>query len=624
LKRFVDLAGIELKNGIWEPTVNFSPNNNILIVDDDLGQLSILKTILEFEKFAPRTCTSGDEAIKMLRDEPINVVLLDLRLENENGMALLNEMQRINPDIKVIIHTAYASVESAIDAINKKVFAYVRKMDPPHLLVAQVHQAFYEYYNDYIRKLELYFFRVQKMEALGRLAGGVAHEFNNLLTAIMTYAAIGLTQQQVDDPIRQQLVGIEAAAERAARLVRQLLIFSRQQSAEFKVIDLNEVVSSMYNLLARLVSEKAELIYSPGVGPQPIRADWGQIEQILLNLILNARDAMPQGGQITIKTSSVSLSQQTVDSLAPPPAVAGSYVVLKVSDTGIGMPAEIREQIFEPLFTTKSREEGSGMGLAMVFGAVKQHGGWIEVQSEVGVGTTFSLFFPQAVPRQEGVSSPPGQASQAQPAQGSETILLVESEPLVREAARQMLATLGYQVLACEKSAQARHLALIHSGPIDLLMTDLILHDINGRDLATQIRSYRPDIKVLYCSAFVENVGGKEGDDEKELNFLLKPFSLQTLAAKLREIFDKKISLGPGLKSAGIDTEALRRLPPQLIDELIHAVLELDQQQMGAVIARIIPVDSVLGNVLKAHADCLQYTSILSALQRVAPNKEQL
>ena len=384
------------------------------------------------------------------------------------------------------------------------------------------------------RTLEERLRQAQKMEAVGRLAGGVAHDFNNLLMVIRGYTELLLGRLDPSTPLRRNIEEIQKAADRATSLTRQLLAFSRQQVLEPKVLDLNAVVAGVEKMLRRLIGEDIEVVTALASELGQVKVDPSQIEQIILNLAVNARDAMPQGGALTIETANVELAEAYArqhTSVQP-----GSYVLLAISDTGCGMDAGTQARIFEPFFTTKEKGKGTGLGLATVYGIVKQSGGYIWVYSEPGHGTTFKIYLPrvaEATPVQE-----VGQAFSPPPA-GSETILLVEDEDGVRKLGREFLESTGYTVLEAQNGAEAIQVANRHMGLIHLMVTDVVMPQMSGRELAHRLAPVRPEMKVLYMSGYTDNAVVRRGILDRGTAFLQKPFPLSGLARKVREVLEE-------------------------------------------------------------------------------------
>lgn len=389
------------------------------------------------------------------------------------------------------------------------------------------------------KRLEEQFRQAQKMEAVGRLSGGVAHDFNNLLGVIIGYGEVVQEGTVQESPLRPCVDEMLKAAHRAASLTRQLLAFSRQQVMDPRILDLNAVVKDMEKMLKRLIGEDVQLKTQLDPALARIKADQGQIEQVVMNLAVNARDAMPQGGQLMLETSNVYLDEDFVRRY-PYPVLTGDYVLFTVTDTGIGMDAVTRARVFEPFFTTKDKGKGTGLGLSMVYGVVKQSGGYIEVLSEPGAGAMFKIFLPKAVEVAE-----VQRQSVDMPAtlQGSETLLLVEDEDSLRKLSRHLLELCGYQVLEADSGAEALTVARDHRGKIDLLLTDVVMPGMSGRTLAEQLESERPDMRVVYMSGYTGKTVGDHGVLAEGCFFLPKPFTREALARKIREALDVSMIL---------------------------------------------------------------------------------
>ena len=384
------------------------------------------------------------------------------------------------------------------------------------------------------KQLEEQFHQAQKMEAVGRLAGGVAHDFNNLLTAILGSADLVLDSLTPGVPAREELEEIRKAALRAADLTRQLLAFSRQQVIAPTALNPNEVVANMDKLLRRLLGEDVELRTRLTPDLVTVKADPSQLEQVVLNLAVNARDAMPNGGKLTIETQNVELDAAYVRGHIS--AQPGPYAMIAVSDTGVGMDAATQARIFEPFFTTKEIGKGTGLGLATVYGIVKQSGGWIWVYSEPGQGTTFKIYLPRVT---EAV--PPAAVTPAPPAsvRGSETILLVEDDEMIRNLVQKVLQANGYRVLVAANGRDAERVAGQHEGPIHLLMTDVVMPGMNGREVAERLAAARAGVRVLYLSGYTDDAIVHHGVLEPGVAFLQKPFTPAVLGRRVREVLDR-------------------------------------------------------------------------------------
>ncbi len=386
------------------------------------------------------------------------------------------------------------------------------------------------------RALEQQLRQAQKMEAVGRLAGGIAHDFNNLLMVISGYSEFLLGQLGDEPTLRGHAQEIANAAGRATSLTRQLLAFSRKQMLAPKIVDLNSVVTENVKMLTRLIGEDIDLVMVPGPDIGAVKADPGQIEQVIMNLAVNARDAMPHGGKLTIETANVTLDATYARFHSP--VKPGDYVMLAISDTGVGMDADTQAHIFEPFYTTKGLK-GTGLGLSTVYGIVKQSEGYIWLYSEAGKGTSFKIYLPRFSATGEVPVTQPALAAEAdQPAPGHETILLVEDEENLRRLAHQYLENQGYTVIDAPDGATAIQISQAHKGPIHLLLTDVIMPGMNGRELANQVSPTRPEMRVLYMSGYTENHIGHNGTLDQGITLLQKPFTLPALKAKVREMLD--------------------------------------------------------------------------------------
>ena len=382
------------------------------------------------------------------------------------------------------------------------------------------------------RSLEAQFRQAQKLEAVGRLAGGVAHDFNNLLTVIMSYADFVLDALPSGETIRQDVEQIRTAGASAAQLTRQLLAFSRRQVLAPRVLSLNGVVTDAAKMMKRLLGDDIRLVttLSPQLGL--VKADAGQIEQVIMNLAVNARDAMPEGGQLTIETANVDMAEEYLREHAV--ARAGRYVMFAVTDSGVGMDEQTKAHMFEPFFTTKEAGKGTGLGLATVYGIVKQSGGFVWVYSEAGRGTTFKIYLPRTDQSPEPVDGAVHTAS----LRGTETVLVVDDAPAVRTAVRAVLERHGYVVVEATNGEAALQLAMKHRGPLDLLITDVVMPGLSGRDVAGNLSSQRPGVRVLYISGYADDAIVRHGVLEPGIRFMQKPFAPDALAQKVREVLD--------------------------------------------------------------------------------------
>jgi len=422
---------------------------------------------------------------------------------------------------------SYRIVSSPVRDAEGKVLAAVAMVDDVSRLTA----------------IEQQLGQTAKLEAMGLLAGGIAHDFNNLLVVINGYSRMIIDALDEDSPLRRDAEQVLTAGQRAARLTRQLLAFSRHQNPEPVVLNINHLTEGLSDMLQRIIGE--DVVLRCGLSPDlwNVRADPAQIEQVLMNLTVNARDAMPQGGRLTIETRNVTLDEERADAYGR--ITAGPYVMLAVSDTGCGIPPEARDHIFDPFFTTKGTSKGTGLGLAMVYGTVRQHGGAIRVHSKPGRGTTFKIYLPRAAADGE----PLAPAGLERPTGGSETILLVEDEEAVRSLTERVLAQQGYEVLSASGPREAEAIFERHENAVALLLTDVVMPDSDGPALYARLRARNPELCVLYVSGHTESKFVRHGFRQPEADFLQKPFTPEALARKVREVLDAgspEVSRGRG------------------------------------------------------------------------------
>jgi len=391
-----------------------------------------------------------------------------------------------------------------------------------------------------LKRMEAQLQQAQKMESVGRLAGGVAHDFNNMLAVILGHVEMALEDLDPAAPLHASLQSVQYAAERSAALTRQLLAFARKQTVSPKVIDLNETVEGMLKMLRRLIGEDIDLLWQPGRNLKPVKVDPSQLDQLLVNLCVNARDAIAGVGKVTIETDAKTFDEAyCADHLGSLP---GEYVLLEVSDDGCGMDKNLLDHIFEPFFTTKEQGKGTGLGLASVFGMVKQNNGFINVYSEPGQGTTFKIYLPAYAEKTTGEEA---KVPNLPTEHGNETVLLVEDEPAILEMTTIMLGRLGYTVVAATSPGEAIRLAREHRGRIDLFVTDVVMPEMNGRELASKLLSHYPDLKQLFMSGYTANVIAHHGVLDEGVHFIQKPFSMSDLGRKLREVM-KGVQVNPG------------------------------------------------------------------------------
>ncbi len=384
------------------------------------------------------------------------------------------------------------------------------------------------------KRMEAQYRQAQKMEAVGRLAGGIAHDLNNILGVIIGYSEISQDQLEASHPLINNFLQIKTAADRAASLTRELLAFSRQQVSYPRAIDLNQVVEKLRDILQRAVGEDVTIVFRPGVGLGTIKVDVGQVEQVLMNLIVNARDAMPDGGQISIETGNVELDESY--RRKHDPVQPGHYVVLSVSDTGCGMDDFTKARIFEPFYTTKEAGKGTGLGLSTVYGIIKQSGGYIWVYSEPEIGTTFKIYFPHVNEVAEAITPP---KKRTRPKGGSETILLVEDDEPLRELVALSLRNAGYSVRESDSAAKALALMKDNEGSIHLLLTDMVMPETSGMQLLKLLKSSNPHLKVILMSGYAADVIARHGPIPPDTPFIEKPFTQDSLLSRIRSLLDE-------------------------------------------------------------------------------------
>ena len=478
--------------------------------------------------------------VAALKEGRMDLILADYSIPGFDGMTALTLARQHCPDVPFLFVSATIGEELAIDAMHQGATDYVLKQRLGRL-VPSVQRALRELDDraerkraeEALRQSEKQFRQSQKMEAVGRLAGGIAHDFNNLLTVIMGYSQVLLTELGPQHPLCGKIEETLKAGEKAATLIRQLLTFSSKQSLDPKVLSLNTAVTSLESLLRRLIGEDIHLVCTLDPANGRLRADQAQLEQVLVNLVVNARDAMPKGGTLTIETAQVELTSSPVYHLTP--ILPGPYVRLTVSDTGCGMDRKTQSHIFEPFFTTKGEGKGSGLGLSTVYGIVTQCGGAIDVTSRVSHGTRFDLYFPSA--ESDIITTAPTQLL-GQSQRGTETILLVEDEPSVRLLVRDELRKLGYRVLEAKNGIEACLLATQQAGSFQLLLTDVVMPGMAGRELAQHLSVIKPDLRTLFMSGYMDDVGIMAGQEEGTSSFLQKPFTPEVLARAVRNLLD--------------------------------------------------------------------------------------
>ena len=494
-----------------------------------------------------------EDFLAALRQGGFSLILADTTVPDFDGAAALDLARALHPDVPFLFVSGMQGEEFAVDMMQRGATDYISKQRLGRL-VPSVRRTLRELderlerkrAEDALRMSEKQLRQAQKMEAVGRLAGGLAHDFNNLLTVIMGHSQVLLDELSVGSPIRAKIEEMQKAGERAANLIRQLMAFSRKQPMEPNVLPLNSVIGNVEGMLRRLIGEDIQLVIRPDPHNGHVKADPGQLEQVLMNLVVNARDAMPNGGLLAIETSQVELARTPMHHLHPLPL--GHYVKLTVTDTGCGMNTDVLGHLFEPFFTTKEAHKGTGLGLSTVFGIVTTYGGGIDVWSQVGHGTTFDLYFPRATPQTTATST---DSPQAQPRQGSETILLVEDDNGVRDLVRRELLKTGYQVIEAKNGVEACLTATQQSYHVDLLLTDVVMPGMNGRELAEHLAVIKPNLRVLFMSGYLDDISVNSGMDPHRTTFLQKPFTPDLLLRTVRALLD---SSAPGTGPAHVQT----------------------------------------------------------------------
>ena len=530
----------------------------ILIVEDNASDAELMVHELYRAGFDPHWLRVETEADYLNNLSPdLDLILSDYAMPQFSGLRALALLKQRGLEIPFIIVSGTIDEETAVTTMQQGAADYLLK-DRIARLGPAVCRAMKEVEERVEhRRLEAQFIEVQKMEVIGQLASGVAHDFNNILAVIIGYSDLMMEELGPDDPLRKLAEEIRHASERATGLTRQLLVFSRRQTVQPAVLDLNDVVKDLEKMLRRLVDEHIEMTIVPGKQIGRIKADSGYVGQVLMNLVVNARDAMPNGGQLTIATSNVTLDEhylpRGVTSAATPGmetsstpqgkrthtgAIPGDYVMISVSDTGTGMTDEVKAHLFEAFFTTKPKGKGTGLGLAICQTIVQQSGGHIGIYSEAGKGTTFKIYFPR-------VEQPLEVAARPLPTgplpRGTETLLVVEDEPSVRHLAAGMLEAQGYTVLRAVNGQDALRTVHEHNGsPIRLVVTDVIMPLMGGKVMADWLKTTCPGLKILFTSGYTDDTIAQHGVLEPGVEFLAKPYTHATLARKVRELLDEK------------------------------------------------------------------------------------
>ena len=515
----------------------------ILHLEDEPADAALVQSVLEAEgiRCAATRVEKRDDFVAALERGGIDLILSDCALPAFDGMSALKIARTRWPEIPLIFVSGTLGEERAIESLKSGATDYVLKERLARLAPA-VRRAMQEVEERAERRrLEAQFIEAQKMEVIGQLAGGVAHDFNNLLAIIMGYSDLTIQKSGDNQEIRSHLETIRSTAERAAGLTRQLLIFSRKQTVQPSVLDLNAVVQELQKMLRRLINENIEMKIVPGKDSGRVKADSGYVGQVLMNLVVNARDAMPNGGKITVATSNATLDDHYAR--LHPGAIPGQYVMLNVSDTGSGMTDEVKAHLFEAFFTTKPKGKGTGLGLATCRTIVQLSGGHICVDSEVGHGTTFQIYFPRVG---QPADVPAGAIRTGPLPRGQETLLLVEDEPSLRHLACDVLEAQGYHVLRAGNGQEGLRVARGLKGqPLGLVITDVIMPQMGGKVMAEWLKTANPNLKILFTSGYTDDAIAQYGIIGSGVEFLPKPYAASALICKVREMLDSELKTTP-------------------------------------------------------------------------------
>jgi len=514
------------------------PPLKILHLEDEDTDAALIRGVLEADGVpcAIERVSTREAFIDALQARQFDLILSDYALPAFDGMTALEMARKEVPEVPFILVSGTLGEDLAVESLKNGATDYVIKGRFPRLAPA-VRRAMRDAHDRAERKrLEEQFVQSQKMEVLGQLAGGVAHDFNNILGVIMGYSDLMVCTLSPSDPMHDHAREIRDAAELAAGLTRQLLIFSRKQKVESVVLDLAKVVADMEKMVRQLIGENIELNIVPTKASGRVKADAGYAGQVLMNMAVNARDAMPHGGRLSIEIHDVTLTEE--DARAHCDAVVGDHVMISISDTGTGMTPEVKAKLFEPFFTTKERGKGTGLGLATCHTIVRQAGGHIDVESEFGKGTTFKVYFPRIDHALEiGVAA----TDESTLPRGNETVLFVEDQTAVRDLACSVLESHGYRVLRAANGQEGLHVADEHEGtPISLVVTDVVMPQMGGKVMVEWLKATYPDLKVLFTSGYTDDAIAHHGVLDPGVAFLSKPYGLAGLMRKVREVLDEK------------------------------------------------------------------------------------
>ncbi len=528
---------------------------HVLLVENNPADVRLIRELLATDgesRFEIKCVQRLSDAIELARQGPFYIILLNLELPDSSGLETLRAMRRADTDIPIVVLTGNDDERMGLAAIQEGAQDYIMKGHMSdqvsglllarvlcyalgrHMAMERLLKAKEEWertFNAERENLESQLRQAQKMEAVGQLAGGIAHDFNNMLAVINGHSQMLLKEIASSNPMYDSVMEIRKAGQRSADLTHQLLAFARKQPISMKELNIADSIESMLNMLHRLLGENIELQWKPAAKLWTVKMDSSHLDQILTNLLINARDAVADGGKVTIETYNSKLDPAYCK--AHIEFVPGEYVVLSVGDNGCGMDKETISHLFDPFFTTKKTENGTGLGLSTVFGIVKQNNGCINVYSEIGLGSTFKIYLPRYKSENKETDETPGSSEILR---GNETILLVEDEASLLCLTKMQLEHMGYAVLAADSPAKAIKLAKEDEGDIHLLMTDVVLPGMNGQDLGKRITAMRPKIKCLFMSGYTSHVMANSGILDKGINFIEKPFTEEGLSATLRKV----------------------------------------------------------------------------------------
>jgi len=530
----------------------------ILIVDDEADSLTVLGDLASSWGYNVETYSSAAPALDALRKRNFEIILTDLMMPETDGIGLLKAAILIDPLITGVIVTGRGTIQAAVDAMKTGAFDFVlkpiewktlrrildravdvrrlRESEEKYRLLSEDQAELirrYKQAEEDKSRIQAQLIQSQKMEAIGTFAGGIAHDFNNILTAVNSYVNIVLMKMAKADPLRSYLDRILDSSERAAGLIRSLLAFGRKQDMDRRPVDMNSVIASTLHLLRRFIGEDIEIRTVQASGELVVMADAGHIEQVLINLATNARDAMPDTGVFSIEASRALLDADFVRGQGH--GEPGEYALITISDTGKGIDGNIKERIFEPFFTTKDTGKGTGLGLAMVYGIIQQHGGYIICDSRKGEGATFRIYLP-LIDAQAQIAEP---LMPSDVKVGMETILLAEDNHEVRKAATEVLTEAGYRVIEASDGEEAISKFVQYEDDIQMLIVDVIMPRKNGMEVFEEIRCRRPGIKALFVSGYTADLISRKGITEEKRDFIAKPFLMHTFLEKVRDVLDE-------------------------------------------------------------------------------------